>query len=102
MQVYDTLSEALDGLQKEGFTRDYNLKETKLICQQDNIELHPADFDIVAVYRFEGASDPEDEAVLYAIEAKNGERGTLMDAYGAYSESISPEMADKLRVRQNE
>ncbi|GAB3689663.1 hypothetical protein GCM10027592_06310 [Spirosoma flavus] len=102
MQTYDTLTEALEGLRKQGFTRDYNLKETCLKCQQDDIELNPSDFDIVDTYRFEGMTDPGDETVLYAIEAKDGQRGTLVDAYGPYSEAISPEMAEKLRIRQNE
>lgn len=97
MKAYDTLTEALEGLRKQGFTQDYNLKPDCLHCQSDNIELRPADFDIVDVYRFEGMTDPGDSTVLYAIEAKNGNKGTLMDAYGAYSESISPEMAEKLR-----
>lgn len=97
MQSYDTLTEALDGLRKQGFTQDYNLKEDHLKCQQEDIELHPADFDIVNVYRFEGMTDPGDEAVLYAIESKTGNRGVLVDAYGAYADAISPEMAEKLR-----
>lgn len=97
MQTYDTLTEALEGLRKQGFTQDYNLKPDYLHCQPNNIELRPADFDVVDVYRFEGMTDPGDEMVLYAIEAKNGNKGTLVDAYGAYSEAISSEMAEKLR-----
>ncbi|MBD2754544.1 phosphoribosylpyrophosphate synthetase [Spirosoma validum] len=97
MQAYDTLTEAIDGLRKQGFTLDYNLKPDHLHCQTNDIELSPADFDIVDVYRFEGETDPGDETVLYAIEAKNGDKGTLVDAYGVYAEAISPEMAGKLR-----
>jgi len=97
MESYDTLTEALDALRKRGFTQDYNLKHDYLHCQPDDIRLTPADFDIVDVYRFEGMTDPGDSAVLYAIEAKNGNKGTLTDAYGAYAEAISPEMAGKLR-----
>lgn len=96
MQSYETLTEAIEGLRQQGFTQDYNLKPDHLHCQPDNIELRPADFDVVDVYRFEGMTDPGDESVLYAIEAKNGNKGVLVDAYGAYSESISPEMANKL------
>jgi len=33
--------------------------------------------------RFEGDSNPEDNAILYAIEAISGERGLLIDAYGS-------------------
>ena len=97
MKSYDTLTEALNGLRQEGFTQDYNLKSDCLYCQSDNVELRPADFDIVDVYRFEGMTDPGDETVLYAIEAKNGGKGTLVDAYGAYAEAITPDMAEKLR-----
>ena len=97
MQSYDTLTEAITALRKQGFTQDYNLKHDRLHCQPDDVELHPADFDVVDVYRFEGMTDPGDSAVLYAIEAKNGNKGVLVDAYGAYSESVTPEMAQKLR-----
>ena len=97
MKTYDTLTEALDGLRQEGFTQDYNLKSDCLHCQPDNIELRPADFEIVGVYRFEGMTNPSDESVLYAIETRNGHKGVLVDAYGPYSEAVTPEMAQKLR-----
>lgn len=99
MQTFDTLTEALDTLRRQGFTLDYNLKEDRLKCQQNAIELHPADFDIVDVYRFEGMTDPADSTVLYAIESKTGQRGTLVDAYGPYADAVSPEMAEKLTIR---
>lgn len=99
MESYDTLTEALEAVREQGYTLDYNLKNDCLKCQQNAIELHPADFDIVDVYRFEGMTDPGDSTVLYTIEAKNGQRGTLVDAYGPYSEAISPEMASKLSIR---
>lgn len=102
MQSYDTLTEALNGLRDQGFTRDYNLKNDRLTCQQDDLELHPDDFDIVNVFRFEGETDPGDEAVLYAVESKDGQKGTLVDAYGPYSEAITPEMAEKLAIRQQD
>ncbi len=97
MKTYDTLTEALEGLRQEGYTQDYNLKPDCLHCQPDNIELRPADFDIVNVYRFEGMTNPSDESVLYAIETRNGHKGVLVDAYGPYSEAITPAMAEKLR-----
>ena len=99
MESYDTLTEALEAVRKQGFTLVYNLKNDCLKCQQNAIELHPADFDIVDVYRFEGMTDPGDSTVLYTIESNTGQRGTLVDAYGPYSEAISPEMAEKLTVR---
>ena len=99
MISYDTLTEALEAVRKQGFTLDYNLKKDCLKCQQNAIELRPADFDIVDVYRFEGMTDPADSTVLYTIESNTGQRGTLVDAYGPYADAITPEMAEKLTVR---
>ncbi len=33
----------------------------------------------------EGAADPDDMAILYAIKSSRGTRGTLVDAFGVYS-----------------
>jgi hypothetical protein len=35
--------------------------------------------------RFEGVSDPDDMAILYALESSSGIQGTLVDAFGVYS-----------------
>src|SRR5205814_1517307 len=35
--------------------------------------------------RFEGVSDPDDMAIVYAIESTDGTRGSLVDAFGVYS-----------------
>jgi hypothetical protein len=99
MQTYETVSETLEALRKEGFTRDYNLMENALKCQQDGIELSPKQFDIVQVHRFEGMTDPGDETVVYAIEEQGGKRGTFINAYGPYSDPLSDDMLSKLSVR---
>lgn len=43
------------------------------------------DLTIVEHHRFEGMSDPDDSSVVYALEASNGLKGVLVDAYGAYA-----------------
>ena len=49
-------------------------------------------------YRFEGLSDPGDEAVVYAISsAKYNLKGTLVNGYGIYSEPLVDEMVKALR-----
>jgi hypothetical protein len=97
MEQYDTLSEAIAGLKRRGFTEDFNLSPTCLECSSLQIQVHPEDFEITEVHRFEGMSNPDDNSVLYGIEAKNGIKGILVDAYGVYSEALTEEMARKLR-----
>ena len=99
MIAYDTVSEAVNGLKKRGFILDYNLGENCLVCHGDKFNVN--DFEIVDVYRFEGNSDPADEAVVYAIESVKGEKGVLVNGYGISAESIGSEMAKKLSLHRN-
>lgn len=45
----------------------------------------PNDLKIIRTYRFEGESNPDDNAVVYVIEANDGLVGYSLDAYGVYS-----------------
>jgi hypothetical protein len=46
----------------------------------------PEDLRIIRTYRFEGESNPDDNAIIYVIEANDGLIGYSIDAYGAYSD----------------
>lgn len=96
MENYDTLSEAINGLKKRGYTSDFNLKHEHIECNALKLKLHPEDFEVDEVYRFEGMSSTDDNSVLYAIHSKKGTKGVLVDAYGMYAENISEAMRKKL------
>ena len=94
---YGTLSQTINQLAKAGYTHDFNLQGECLICHQSNISLSPDDFQIDKVYRFEGATDPEDESILFAISSNRYNiRGTLVNGYGISASSISAKMVEKL------
>jgi hypothetical protein len=95
MYAYDTVTDAVNGLKQRGYTEDFNLEENCIICHEK--KFNPADFEITEVYRFEGNSDPSDEAVVYAIESKNGMKGVLVNGYGISSDAMSSEMVKKLK-----
>jgi hypothetical protein len=96
MYVYDTVTEAIKGLRERGYTKDFNLKENCIVCHED--KFHPEDFEITEVYRFEGNTDPADEAVVYAIESNKGDRGVLVSGYGISADAMSDEMVKKLTI----
>jgi hypothetical protein len=50
------------------------------------------------ILRFEGMSDPDDNAILYAISTKNGRKGILVDGYGISGGQVSKTMMDKLNL----
>ncbi len=97
MESYSTLVEAINGLKARGYTEDFNLKENYLDCSNSKHQLSPDDFKVDNVFRFEGESDPEDQAVLYAISSeKYNLKGTLVNAYGIYSDNQANEIIKKL------
>jgi len=98
MHIYDTVTEAVEGLKERGYTRDFNLRENCIICDEE--KYNPEDFEIVEVYRYEGDSDPADEAVVYAVESKKGDRGVLVSGYGISADEMTSELAKKLSMRR--
>ncbi|MBT2557981.1 phosphoribosylpyrophosphate synthetase [Hymenobacter sp. ISL-91] len=93
-----TVSEVLNHLNREGYTVDFNLHANCLVCHGNALQISPNDFLVDKHYRFEGMSDPGDEAVVYAISSvRHGVKGTLVDGYGISSEALSSEMVQALR-----
>lgn len=99
MISYDTLSEAVNELKKRGFNLDFNLQENCIVCHEDKFDV--SDFEITEVYRFEGNTDPSDEAVVYAIQSADGKKGVLVNGYGISADMMSSEMAKKLSINRN-
>jgi hypothetical protein len=98
MIYYDTVSEAVNNLKKRGYTIDFNLEYDCIICHETPVSLMPHEFEITEVHRFEGATDPADEAVVYAIESKHGEKGVLVNGYEPSADAISTDLIAKLSV----
>lgn len=99
MYIYDTLTAAVSDLEKRGYEYDFTLNSDFLECKAIDIRLMPEEFEIDEFYRFEGMTDPDDSAVIYAISSPVGNlKGVLIDAYGAYAENVSPELLDKLKM----
>jgi L-asparaginase/Glu-tRNA(Gln) amidotransferase subunit D len=86
---YATISEAIEKLKAQGFTLDFNLQQNRLkVGEQD----YTADeFEIVDLYRYEGPSDPADEATVYALANNAGIKGVLVTGYGATADDEAAE-----------
>lgn len=99
MSSYDTVSEALSDLNKRGYTIDFNMQSDSIYCKALGEYFKPDDFEIVEFYRFEGNTDPADEAIVYALRTTSGRQGVLVDAYGLYSDPLIAEMVQKFKIR---
>jgi len=77
----------LNQLRQEGYTAEFKITDDGTMCVIDDKEsFRPDQLRIVNFYRFEGESNPDDMAILYVVEAENGQKGTITDAYGTYSD----------------
>jgi len=85
--LYSTLSEAVEALRRQGFTADFRFKQETGTMAAGGRSFGSEDLRIVEHHRFEGISDPDDSSVLYALEAHDGTKGLLVDAYGVYADA---------------
>ena len=99
---YDTLSEAVNDLQKLGYTDDFLISEDGecLRCAGKSMELSPDEFIIDEIFRFEGMTDPADESILFAISSKdNLVKGLVVNSFGAEFSFRSSRLVEELYKR---
>ena len=101
MDTFETLSEAMIALKKSGYNVDFNIHSDRIESSDAKYKIKPEEFHVDTVHRFEGMTSPDDSAILYAISTSKGLKGLLVDAYGAYSEALTPVMIEKLRIDSN-
>ncbi|WCT09851.1 phosphoribosylpyrophosphate synthetase [Mucilaginibacter jinjuensis] len=102
MAQMTTLSEIINKLKDEGYTEDFNISGDCIACAGDAVRLHPEQFVVDRHFRFEGESNPDDEAVVYAISSIDGKtKGTLVNSYGVYSDQLSDDMVKALKDRKD-
>ncbi|EPG64443.1 phosphoribosylpyrophosphate synthetase [Leptospira wolffii] len=99
LHSYETVSDAVIGLKTEGYSVDYNVhwNSQGKECQ---IYTSTSEYKVDKFYRFEGNTDPADEAIVYAISSdKLKQKGVLVNGYGIYSDPGISELVSKLRVK---
>jgi len=85
----DTLSEAINALNKEGFVEDFRATEECVEALTSKKKFDAKDLKIVQSFRFEGPTDPADEMVCFAIKANDGTKGTLVMSFSSeHSQAI--------------
>ncbi len=87
---YSHISQAIDQLKSNGFTMDMSLPSN--LSKFDNGEWKVDDFRITGVIRYEGNTDPADQAVVYVIESDDGTKGFLVSGYGISADNAKAEM----------
>ena len=85
VKTYKTMTDAIQDLKQRGFTANFEFLNNSFQTVDGGKTFSPDQLTIVEHHRFEGVSDPDDLSVLYAIEAQDGTRGAVADAFGPYA-----------------
>jgi hypothetical protein len=97
-----TLSACLNSLLAAGFETQFKATKNGLKSLTTEKIYNPEDVKISSFYRFEGESDPADNSIVYAMETVTGEKGTLTDAYGPYSDAhVAKFVADVEEIKKH-
>jgi len=91
---YASVSKALQELKELGFVFDFNINDSEF-------KSNPHDFEIVHIYRYEGDSNPDDEATVYGIRSKTAadKKGVFVSGFAANSESASARFLIGLSIK---
>ena len=72
-------------LERDGFTEHFTIDAGALKSHQTGETFQPDQIVIREFARYEGVSDPDDMSIVYALESRDGHRGTLVDGFGVYA-----------------
>ena len=96
----ETLTEATERLQAAGYVGNFvALPGGHLQCTECGFDFAAAEGTIDEVVRFEGPSDPGDEAVLFAISGPCDHRGLYAASFGPYATADDDAVFNALRRR---
>jgi hypothetical protein len=89
----DTLQTVLDHLKSKHQDHVLELNEHGMIMLKGRL-YDQKELTLIKTYRFEGASDPSEEAIIYLIRTSDGNMGYSLDAYGVYTNHHGDGYAD--------
>ena len=90
----DTVTAAVQLLQREGYGADLILRDGALVAIDRRTSCGVDEAVVERMYRFEGDSDPGDEMVVFGVhDTTNDVRGTLVSAFGL---AADPDTLDHL------
>lgn len=99
MPYTETIARVVDRLTKEGYSEQFRAEAEGLRAVHGGTYA-PEEVVVEKMARFEGISDPDDEAVVFAVRAPDGTRGTFTCTYGPEEEDdIEQSVLRRLSLR---
>jgi len=96
-RTMETMGEAISRLERRGFLQAFRATQGGDLQVDNNRPLAPESLVVEEMVRFEGESDPSDEAVLFALSSADGRvQGTFAASFGTPIDAASAEAIQRL------
>jgi len=83
-----SLLKCIKKAEADGYVTDFEVTEAGLHIKDDTHYFKPEEIFINDFFRFELASDPSENSIVYLIETKDGRKGIMINACGAYADPV--------------
>ena len=94
------VASAVTLFEERGFTGSFHVASSdpaELVCGSCGHRVPPGEAEVVDLFRFEGVSDPDDQALVTALQCRVcGHRGTFVIAYGPGTDANEAEVIARL------
>lgn len=102
MREAQTLSQVLERLQRKGYVEDFKAYGQGMRVIPKNIMVDPETLIVDGIYRFEGETDLNEEAMIFALNCpKNNFKGTYVVAFGPMMDSADIAIVQRLKNKIN-
>ena len=95
----DTLAWAIEEYRRRGYEDEFKVVDGQLRAVRSGVTVGADEAVIRDFRRVEGVSDPDDMAIVYAVETSGGIRGTLADAFGVYADPAVGAVLSRIAIR---
>lgn len=98
---YRTMTEAIADLRRRGYSGSFEPEDGRLRLVETGRAYAPDELTVREHHRFEGQTNPDDMSVVYALESGSGDRGIVIDAFGAYADPVIGEVLGRAERRED-
>lgn len=91
-----SLTRVMKKLQEVGYNSNFGIENNELIDYDSKKTYGVSDLQLDYEFRTEGETNPDDESILFALQAKDGNKGIVVASYGPGSDTSIIEFVNQV------
>lgn len=91
-----SLTTVMQKLQAKGYQSNFGIENNQLVDYDSKKTYDVSDLQLDYEFRSEGETDPDDESILFAIQANDGNKGIIVASYSEGNDSSTIEFVNQV------